>query len=37
MEKFVEEILIDLMAEKVMFAGIQTLSMGGVQSSPSIG
>jgi hypothetical protein len=34
-EKLTEEVLIDLMAEKVMFAGIQASSMRGVQSSPS--
>jgi hypothetical protein len=32
-EKYVEEIIIDLMAKKVMFAGIQTSSMRGVQAS----
>jgi hypothetical protein len=36
-EKSVEEILIDLMAEKVMSAGIQASSMGGLQASPSTG
>jgi hypothetical protein len=34
-EKSVEEILIDLMAEKVMSTGIQASSMGGLQASPS--
>jgi hypothetical protein len=34
-EKFVEEILIDLMAEKVMFARVQASSTGGLQLSPS--
>jgi hypothetical protein len=34
-EKSVEEILIDLMAEKVMFARIQASSTRGVQDSPS--
>jgi hypothetical protein len=34
-EKFVKEILIDLMVEKVMSAGIQASSMRGVQASPS--
>jgi hypothetical protein len=34
-EKSVEEILIDLMAEKVMFAGVQASSMRGLQASPS--
>jgi hypothetical protein len=34
-EKLVEEILIDLMAEKVMSAGVQASSMGGLQASPS--
>jgi hypothetical protein len=37
LEKSVEEILIDLMAEKVMSVGIQALSMGGLQASPSTG
>jgi hypothetical protein len=36
-EKSVEEILIDLMDEKVMSAGIQASSMGGLQASPSTG
>jgi hypothetical protein len=36
-EKSVEEILIDLMAEKVMSVGIQASSMGGLQASPSTG
>ena len=34
-EKAIEEILINLMAEKVMSAGIQASSMRGVQASPS--
>jgi hypothetical protein len=34
-KKVVEEILIDLMAEKVMSAGIQASSMRGVQASSS--
>jgi hypothetical protein len=34
-EKIVEEVLIDLMAEKVMSAGIQASSTRGVQASPS--
>jgi hypothetical protein len=34
-EKSVEEILIDLMAEKVMSVGIQASSIGGLQASPS--
>jgi hypothetical protein len=34
LEKPVEEILIDLMDEKVMFVGIHASSMGGLQSSP---
>jgi hypothetical protein len=34
-EKSVEEILIDLMAEKVMSARVQASSMRGVQASPS--
>jgi hypothetical protein len=34
-EKSVEEVLIDLMAEKVMSAGIQASSTRGVQASPS--
>jgi hypothetical protein len=36
-EKSVEEILIDLMDEKVMSAGAQASSMKGVQTSPSTG
>jgi hypothetical protein len=35
MEKIIEEVLIDLMAEKVMSASIQASSMRGVQASPS--
>jgi hypothetical protein len=34
-EKSIEEILIDLMADKVMFPGIQASSTRGVQASPS--
>jgi hypothetical protein len=34
-EKFIEEILIDLMAKKVMFISIQASSTRGVQESPS--
>jgi predicted secreted protein len=34
-EKFIEEILIDLMTEKVMFIGVQASSTRGVQASPS--
>jgi hypothetical protein len=34
-EKSVEEILIDLMAEKFMFIGIQASLMGGSKTSPS--
>jgi hypothetical protein len=33
-DKSVEEILIDLMAEKFMSAGVQASSMGGLQASP---
>jgi hypothetical protein len=36
-EKYVEEILIDLMAEKVMSAGVQASSTRGLQASPSTG
>jgi hypothetical protein len=35
LKKSVEEILIDLMAEKAMYVGIQASSMGGLQESPS--
>jgi hypothetical protein len=35
-EKFVEDILIDLMDEKVMSTGTQASSMRGVQASPSM-
>jgi hypothetical protein len=35
-DKVVEEVLIDLMAEKVMSFGIQASSMRGVQASPLI-
>jgi hypothetical protein len=34
-EKYIEEILIDLMVEKVMSAGVQASSKRGVQASPS--
>jgi hypothetical protein len=34
-ENFVEEILIDLMAEKVMFIGIQASSTRGLEASSS--
>jgi hypothetical protein len=34
-EKSVEEVLIDLMAKKLMSIGIQASSMRGVQASPS--
>jgi hypothetical protein len=34
-EKSIEEILIDLMDEKVMSIGVQASSMRGVQASPS--
>jgi hypothetical protein len=36
-EKSVEEILIDLMAEKVMFVGVEASSKKGVQASSSTG
>jgi hypothetical protein len=36
-EKSVEEILVDLMAERVMSVGIQASSTGGLQASPSTG
>jgi hypothetical protein len=36
-EKSIEEILIDLMAEKVMSTGVQASSTRGVQASPSTG
>jgi hypothetical protein len=36
-EKSVEEILIDLMTEKVMYVGVQVSSTGILQASPSIG
>jgi hypothetical protein len=35
-EKSVEDILIDLMVEKVMSTGVQDSSMRGVQASPLI-
>jgi hypothetical protein len=34
-EKYIEEILIDLMDEKVMSAGVQASLTRGVQASPS--
>jgi hypothetical protein len=34
-EKSIEEILIDLMAEKVTSTEVQAASMGGFQASPS--
>jgi hypothetical protein len=37
LEKSVEEILMDLMAERVMSVGIQASSTGGLQASPSTG
>jgi hypothetical protein len=37
LEKSVEEILVDLMAERVMSVGIQASSTGGLQASPSTG
>jgi hypothetical protein len=37
LEKFVEEILIDLMVEKFMSIGIHESSMGGLKASPLIG
>jgi hypothetical protein len=37
LENSVEEILVELMAERVMFVGIQVLSTGGLQASPSTG
>jgi hypothetical protein len=36
-EKSIEEILIDLMAEKVLSTGVQDLPMREVQESPSTG
>jgi hypothetical protein len=36
-EKSVEEILVDLMTERVMSVGIQASSTGGLQASPSTG
>ena len=35
LENSVEDILVELMAEKVMFLGIQASSTGGLQESPS--
>jgi hypothetical protein len=37
LEKSVEEILVELMAERVMYVGIQASSTGGLQASPSTG
>jgi hypothetical protein len=37
LEKSVEEILVELMAERVMSVGIQASSTGGLQASPSTG
>jgi hypothetical protein len=37
LEKSVEEILVDLMAERVMSVGLQASSTGGLQASPSTG
>jgi hypothetical protein len=37
LEKSVEEILVELMAEKVMLVGIQASLTGGLQASPSNG
>jgi hypothetical protein len=34
-KKWIEEILVDLMAEKVMSTGVQASSMTGLQASPS--
>jgi hypothetical protein len=34
-EKSMEEILVDLMNERVMFVGIQASSTSGLQASPS--
>jgi hypothetical protein len=36
-DKSMEDILIDLMAEKVMSVGVHASSTGGLQASPSIG
>jgi hypothetical protein len=35
LEKFVEDILMELMVERVMSVGIQTSLIGGLQVSPS--
>jgi hypothetical protein len=35
LEKSVEEILVELMDERVMFIGIHASSTGGLQASPS--
>jgi hypothetical protein len=37
LEKFVEEILVELMAERVMSIGIQASLPGKLQASPSTG
>jgi hypothetical protein len=37
LEKSVEDILIDLMAEKFMYAGIHASSIGGLKEYPSTG
>jgi hypothetical protein len=37
LEKSMEEILVELMAERVMSIGIQASSTGGLQASPSTG
>jgi hypothetical protein len=36
-EKYVEEILVDLMDERFMSVGLQASSTGGLQASPSTG
>lgn len=37
LEKFVEEILVDLMAKRVIYVGIKASLIGGLQASPSTG
>jgi hypothetical protein len=37
LEKSMEDILVDLMAERVMSVGIQASSTGGLKASPLIG
>jgi hypothetical protein len=37
LEKYVEEILVEIMGERVMYVGIQVSSTGGFQESPSNG